>query len=603
MKAEIILEVSWEVCNKVGGIYTVIKSKADKIVENYRENYFLIGPYFARQAIGEFEEKLPKGRIKEIFEKLDKEGIKCHFGKWLVKGAPSVVLIDFTNINNDANTIKRKLWDDYRIDSLNAPYDYNEPVTWSYAVYRFIKEFSGLFNKNIVCQFHEWLAGSALLHLKRDNVDIATIFTTHATVLGRTMSGNNIDLYCRDGDKKCFLEKIDIDKEAHNYGVAAKHQIEKNSALNADVFTTVSEITGMEAGFILGRKPEVLLPNGLDIEKFPTFEEISIKHRLQRTRIREFLLYYFMPYYVFDLKESLFFFIAGRYEFHDKGIDVLIKALGGLNDALKKEKSKKTVVAFIWVPANIRGIKSELLESKTFYDDIKEYLEEAEDDIEESILYSFVSRKRVKEEELFDQDFLLEMKGRVLKLKRKGNPSISTHDLYDNNDIILKTLLEAGLDNKEDDRVKVVYYPVYLSGADGLLNLTFYEAMQGSHLGIFPSFYEPWGYTPLEAGALGVSSVTTDLAGFGRYIEKESSGKKDPGIFVLKRMGRKEEQVVKDLKDFMHYYVNLSKRGRIENKMAARRLAEMADWKLLIKNYIGAFNEAFKKRDSQGKGK
>ena len=594
-EAEVILEASWEVCNKVGGIYTVIQSKADKITENYKDNYLLIGPYFAKQAIGQFEEKLPKDKVRDIFTKLKKEGIICHFGEWLIKGTPNVILIDYTNIMNNVNTIKRKLWDDYRIDSLNAPHDYNEPIVWSYAVYLFVKEFTGLFNKNIVCQFHEWLAGSALLHLKKDSVDVATIFTTHATVLGRTLSGNNIDLYCKDGDKKCFLENIDPDKEAYNYNVAAKHQIEKASAQQADIFTTVSEITGMEANFVLGRKPEFLLPNGLDIEKFPTFEEVSIKHRLQRSRIREFLLYYFMPYYVFDLKETIFYFIAGRYEFHDKGIDVLIKALGKLNDLLKKEKSKKTIVAFIWLPANIRGIKPELLENKTLYSDIKEYLEEAEEEVEESILYSFVSRKKIKEEELFDHDFLLEMKGRVLRFKRRGNPLISTHDLYDENDLILKSLIEVGLDNGGDDKVKVVYYPTYLSGADGLLNLTFYEAMQGSHLGIFPSFYEPWGYTPLEAGALGVSSVTTDLAGFGRYIEKETSGKKNPGIFVLKRFGRSETEVVKDLTDFLYYYANLSKYGRIENKMAARGLASLADWKLLINNYIKTFNEALKR--------
>lgn len=602
-EAEIILEVSWEVCNKVGGIYTVIKSKAGLIVNEYGENYFLIGPYFSKQAAGQFEERLPKNELKAVFDKLKNEGVICHFGKWLIDGMPNAVLIDHTSIMDKTNMVKGRLWEDYKIDSLNAPYDYNEPIVWSYAVSRFIKEFSNAINKKTVCQFHEWLAGSALLHLKKDNANVATIFTTHATVLGRTLSGNDIDLYCYDGDKKCFLEKIDMDKAAYDYGVASKHQVEKASALQADIFTTVSGITGVEAEFVLGRKPEVLLPNGLDIEKFPTFEEISIKHAMQRSRIREFLLYYFMPYYVFDLKETLLYFIAGRYEFHDKGVDVFIKALGRLNEILKKEKSSKTIIAFIWVPANIRSIKPELLENRTRYYDIKEYLQEVEGDIKDSMLSSFVSGKGIKEDVLFEKEFLMEMKSRVLRFKRKGNPPISTHDIYDENDIILKSLIESGLDNGEDDRVKIVYYPTYLSGADGLLNLTYYEAMQGSHLGIFPSFYEPWGYTPLEAGALGVSSVTTDLAGFGKYIEKESAGKKNPGIFVLKRMGKTEEEAVKGLTEFMHYYAELSKYGRIDNKMAARGLASMADWKLLINNYFRAFNMALKRRkEADGNG-
>lgn len=594
-KADLLLEASWEVCNKVGGINTVLKSKAAKIVSYYGENYYLIGPYFAKQTVGEFEETLPKGNLKEVADFLKKEGVICHFGKWLIDGTPECILIDFTNSYTKLNEVKKNMWDWYKIDSLNVSHDYDEPVAWSYAVFLLIQKIAEIFkDKKIVAQFHEWLTGAALLHLTRNKINIGTVFTTHATVLGRTLSSNNIELYSFDGKTKCALELMDIEKEAYNYGVAAKHQIEKNSAVNADVFTTVSEITGMEAKFILGRKPDVLLPNGLDIEKFPTFEEISIKHRLQRDSIREFILYYFFPYYVFELKETLFYFIAGRYEFHDKGVDIFIKSLGNLNERMKKEKSKKTIVAFIWVPANIRGIKPELLESRTFFKDIKDNIEDNINEIQKLLMFSLVSQFKITENSLFEPEFILEMKKKVLKLKKSGTPPVSTHDILDDNDVILRGLREAKLENKAEDNVKIVFYPIYLSGADSLLDLSYYEAMQGSHLGVFPSFYEPWGYTPLEAGALGVSSVTTDLAGFGRYIAKKTEGKKNPGVFVLKRMGRSEGEVVSDLADILYYFATLKKQMRIENKMAARRLAEMADWSILIKNYIKAHEKALK---------
>ena len=255
-------------------------------------------------------------------------------------------------------------------------------------------------------------------------------------------------------------------------------------------------------------------------------------------------------------------------------------------------KSKKTAIAFIWVPANFRNIRPELLENKTLYQDIKDALEEVHDDVDKNIIYSFVSDKKITKEGLFDEDFLTEMKIRIGRLVKKGNPPLLTHDLYDENDTILKAIISANLKNEEQDHVKIIYYPIYLSGADGLLNLNYYEAMQGSHLGIFPSYYEPWGYTPLEAGALGVSSVTTDLAGFGRYYCAECIQSDTPGIFVLKRLNRSDEDVINQLVNFMFNFANQSKEDRIANKLQARKVASMADWKIFIDNYIEAHNLA-----------
>ncbi len=588
-KADIVFEVSWEVCNKVGGIYTVVKSKAAKMIEVYGDNYFMIGPYFASQALAQFQEELPHEFCKAPFEELKNIGLICHFGKWLVEGSPFVILIDFINYEHKTNDIKRELWEWYKVDSLRATEDYDGPVVWAYAAGMLIEKLAKCFgDKKIVAHFHEWLAGVGLLHLKKKNVKIATVFTTHATVLGRTMANSNVDLYN-------LWDKINPAHEAYRYVIEAKHFVEKNSATFSDVFATVSEITGMEASYLLNKKPDILLPNGLDMGKFPSFEEIVIKHRIQRDRIREFMLYYFFPYYTFDLDDTLIYFIAGRYEFHDKGIDIFIKALEKLNEKLKQSKVKKTIIAFIWVPANFRNIRPELLENKTLYQDIKDALEEVIDDVEKSVIYSFVSNKKINKEGLFDEEFLKEIKIRVTRFVKKNKPPLLTHDLYTDNDLILKSIISANFHNDEQDLVKIVYYPIYLSGADGLLNLNYYEAMQGSHLGIFPSYYEPWGYTPLEAGALGVSSVTTDLAGFGRYFCSECVQIENPGIFVLKRLNKKDEDVVNQLVDVMFKFANLSKEDRIANKLQARKIASMADWKIFINNYIEAHNLAIEK--------
>ncbi|MBW2974589.1 hypothetical protein KY366_02630 [Candidatus Woesearchaeota archaeon] len=586
-KADFLFEASWEVCNKVGGINTLLKSKAARIVENYtNENYCMIGPYFHNMA-SEFEEMVPKPRIRKAFDELKKDGVHCHYGRWLIKGEPFTILIDFPRNHETINWLKKEMWEHYKIDALRAAYDYDEPMLWGYYAGRLIELLIDP-NKKTVAHFHEWLSGSALLYLKRNNVKAATVFTTNATILGRTLASNNVDFYS-------IWEKIDRRAEMYKHWIEAKHLMEEAAAKNADVFTTVSEITGMESEHFLGRKPDILLLNGLDMEKFHTFEGASIEHRKKREKIKEFLLYYFFPYYSFNLDDILFYFIVGRYEFKDKGIDVFISALGKLNERMKKEKEKKTIVAFVWIPANVRGIKPEIIENRTFFKDIKDLMDDEINEIKQRLTSLIVSRSRIRDESLFDEDRLMELKKKVARLKRKGNVPMATHELYEDNDPTLQRMREAGLNNLKDDPVKVIFYPVYLSGADGLLDLSYYEAMAGCHLGVFPSFYEPWGYTPLEAGALDVPSITTDLAGFGRYIEKLPRSKETEGIFVLKRFGKKDNEVIGQLTNVMYDFSMLSRQDRIANKMEARRLASTADWKFFITNYIKAHNLAVKK--------
>lgn len=585
----LLFEVSWEVCNKVGGINTVLESKAAEIVSVYKKNYILIGPYFIDKAKGHFQEELPEAELRPVFNSLEKGGIKCHIGKWLIQGEPRVILIDFINFWPQINFIKREMWDNFKIDSLGAARDYDEPVLWSYAAGILIERLAGLQkNKKAIAHFHEWLSGAGLLYLVSRHSNVKTVFTTHATVLGRTLAGNNVAIYS-------MLDKIDVNKEIYKYNIAAKHLMEKTSADHATVFSTVSEITNLEAKYLLGKSADIILPNGLDIEKFPTFEEISLKHRIQRNRIKEFLQYFFFPYYTFDLEETLIYFVASRYEFKNKGIDIAIKALGLLNQKLKEENSKKNIVVFFWIPAGIRGVKFELLENKIAYEDIKDSYKEIADVTKEKLLTALVSQKEVSQQYLFGKEFLDEIKKKILIFKRQSQPMACTHDLIDHNDIILNKFREAGLRNSAEDKVKVIFYPVYLSGSDSLLNLNYYESITGSHLGIFPSYYEPWGYTPLETAALGVASITTDLTGFGRFISQSVEGKKHSGIFLLKYFQKNEPEVVGELASLMYKFTKFSTRERIQNKIIAREIAAKADWDELIKNYLDAYKLALSK--------
>ncbi|MDP2749316.1 MAG: hypothetical protein Q8O89_00610, partial [Nanoarchaeota archaeon] len=454
-KADFVFEVSWEVCNKVGGIFTVVKSKAARMKEHYGENYFLVGPYFVNKAAGQFEEGLCPEYAKPAIDALRKEGIECHYGKWIIEGEPNVILIDFTNFAGRKNDIKTEFWKNFGIDSLTTQYfDYDEPIVWSYAVGRVIHEFSKLKNAKIVAHFHEWLAAGGLLYLKQNNVKVATVFTTHATILGRTIASSGRDLYA-------VMQNIDPDKEAFSFGIQAKYLTEKAAANKVDVFTTVSEITGLEATYLLKKSPDVILPNGLDMSKFPTMEEASIKHKLFKRKIYEFMQYYFFPYYSFDLEETLFYFICGRYEFRDKGIDIFIKALSKLNEVMKKQKSKKTVVAFFWIPGNIKGIKASLLENKTLFQDIRDSVTDDLDDLKTNIINDFVSKIDIKKETLLPQETLSELRVKINKFSKKGNPPLSTHDLYnEDDDDIIKAFKHHGLDNSKDSPVKVVFYSI-----------------------------------------------------------------------------------------------------------------------------------------------
>ena len=574
-KPDYLFEISYEAVNKVGGIYTVLQSKAEKMSNYYKDNYCLIGPFNPQQAATEFRIRRPSQRTQRVFNSLADEGVNCHYGKWLVKGKPRSILIDFSKLMPEANNVKKWLWDDYKVDSWGSGHDFDEPVVWSWAAGRVLEALHNEYKSRMVAHFHEWLSGTGLLYLKSKNLGVGTVFTTHATVLGRTLAGYGMDVKNVDNPDRLASEK----------GVQAKHLLEKATANNADVFTTVSEITSVEAEKVLGRKPDLLLPNGLDMNEFPSVEEFSIKHLEYKKAIKDFLVPYFFPYYPVNLKDSLIFFMAGRNEFHAKGIDLFIQALGLLNKKMKKRKVKKDIFVFIWVPDRITGVPVSLLQSITLYQEIKNDVKEEVSRIGDRILNDMARMRLPKSKGLLDDDFLYEAKKDIQSFKKKGEAPLSAFVVPEGNNII-RALKENGLENSSTDKVRVIFYPIYLNPADGLLNLSYYDAIMGCHLGVFPSMYEPWGYTPLETSACGVPSVTTDLTGFGKFISAHSDD--DEGIFVLKREGKDYEKSVKELADLLYQFTILPKKKRIDNKLKAKQLASMADWKKLIKNYFRA---------------
>jgi glycogen synthase len=584
-----LFEISWEVCNKVGGIYTVVRSKAGLMKASFKDRYFLIGPYFADRRSVEFEELPPPETLKGIFEKLRNEGIICHYGKWLIRASPVVILVDSTSYANHKDQIKTWFWERFGIDSLGTAFnDYDEPMVWGAAVARFIGEYEAIYGgQGIIAHCHEWLAGGAALALKAGNSNVKVVFTTHATMLGRTIAGIDPGFY-----KK--LDSIDPLKEAYRLGVHTKHLTERATAIHSDVFTTVSDITGMEAERFFGRTPDLILPNGLDLSAFPTFEEISIKHKLFKRRIKQFIKYALFPHYPVDLDNALIFFTAARYEFHGKGLDVYIDALRKLDKLL--QKSPITVVNFFFVPTgSARGVHPDILENKTNLEDIKETIMEELPEIEERLLSRLVEGRPITKQTIISPDVLRSIKKKLNRFRKPGLPRVCSH-IMDNEDSdqMLMQFKANNLVNSIENRVKVFLYPIYLTGADGVLDLNYYECINGSQVGVFPSFYEPWGYTPVEAAALGDITITTDLSGFGKYFLNNYPLEVNKGIYVIERFGLSDEEFSTKLAKLMHKLATMSKHERIDSKIHAKRLSAEFDWSNLIRFYLKAYELALK---------
>ncbi|MDD9954217.1 MAG: glycogen/starch synthase [Candidatus Woesearchaeota archaeon] len=573
-RADTLFEISWEACNKVGGIYTVIQTKLHEMQRLY-PGYVLIGPDLGSR---EFEERKPPKKWKEVFNALAAEGIRCKYGVWLIPGEPTVVLIRSSMKDKDQH--KAWLWKEFQIDSMHASYEFEEPLCFAVAAGKLIEQYAAKSKKRTVAHCHEWMTGFAALHLKHVP-NVATVFTTHATMLGRTIAGNGHELYD-------IIDTINPEEWAYKFNVQDKHLAEKACAHHADTFTTVSEITGLEAEKLLGKKPDVLVYNGFNTERFPTFEETSLRHIKSKDMLKEFLAYMFFPYYTFDLDNTLMFFTSGRYEFRNKGIDILIDAIGTLNEELKG-KNVPTVVMFFCVIMGKGGVRHDVLENKNYYQHVRSTVDWHKKHLLQHLTLGLVSGKR---DGTLVNDVLEKINENVSHFSREGLPPVATHDIPNaEDDPMLQSFHAHGLQNAQDDPVKVIIYPGYFDGSDGVLNLDYYDATVGMNLGIFPSAYEPWGYTPLESAVLGIPTITTDLAGFGRYV----TCKEREGVTVLQREGTSREEVVTALKEELKAFILADRNERVKKGFMAKSLADTCNWKTFITRYVEAHNLALER--------
>jgi glycogen(starch) synthase len=551
--ADNFIEVSFEAANKVGGIYQVLKSKSAKMQDFYGENYTTIGFYDEESARSDFAKR--ENPHKEIFEELEHEGIKCHYGVWNIQSSPTCILVDASEMEKSADEIKQEMWKEHGIDSMNAGNDFDEPVKWSYAVGKLVKKLVAKQEGETVVQLHEWLSSPAMF-----NFDAPTVFTTHATVLGRALSNSDFDLLGA-------VEEGHIDDSlAEDYCVGAKHQLEKAAAENSDAFTTVSKTTGREATAVLDTEPDKILPNGFNVEAYPSLEELSYNHTKKKKELKEFLSAYFEPYYDINLEDDpRTMFISGRYEYHNKGVDVLIDALSQLN-----EQEGDDFFVFIFVPSDTKGPKPEVLDNMSLYDELEDHVDDLMPDIRSRILSSVAACENPIEQ--------------IQPLLESNTLESLRRNFHEKQ--------EAGLTNGKDDRVKVIFYPTYLSVGDKLLSMSYNDAIVASSAGIFPSYYEPWGYTPVETAANGALSITTDLAGFGQFLEENTDEEERKGIRVLSRRNQSDDEVADELAGMIDDIIGYSKTEITERKHNARKLAQMTSWDKLGENYREAHSKA-----------
>ena len=548
LKPDYIFESSWEVCNKVGGIYTVLSTRAKTLQEMMKDRIIFIGPDFWKE-----KESPYFCEDAELFadwrEKADAEGLSVRVGRWNVPGKPVAILVDFQPYFEKKNDIYGWLWENYQVDSLHAYGDYDEASMFSYAAALVVESYYLYYIKNkkkhIIYHANEWMCGLGALYINNKLPQIGTVFTTHATSIGRSIAGNMKPLYD-------YLFAYNGDQMADELNMQSKHSIEKQTALHVDCFTTVSDITANECKELLDKPVDLVLPNGFDNSFVPQPAAVFTR---KRKAARKRLLSVANALLGENLDDdTLIISTSGRYEFRNKGIDVFVEAM---NRLLRDKELKKKVVAFIEVPGWVGEPRKDLQE-------------------------------RLKET-LDNQNTPLDV------------PQI-THWLHNmSHDNVLGMMKYYDMHNRKDECVKVIFLPCYLDGKDGIVNMTYYDIVLGNDLCIYPSYYEPWGYTPLEAIAFKVPCITTDLAGFGLWANSVfgHNGEIEDGVKVIHRTDYNYSEVADAIKDTVAEFSAMSKKQVDACRKAAEDLSKKALWSEFIKYYEEAYDIALRKAQTR----
>lgn len=535
-----IFESSWEVCNKVGGIYTVLSTRAKTLQEALHDKIIFIGPDLAEANNLYFNED--KTLFADWRKKAESDALSVRVGRWNVPGTPIAVLVDFSRYYKDKNEIYTWLWEHYQVDSLHAYGDYDEASMFSYGAAKVVESFYGFYlddTKHVVYHGNEWMTGLGLLYVNNKLPQVATLFTTHATSIGRSIAGNNKPLYD-------YLFAYNGDQMAWELNMQSKHSIEKQTAKYVDCFTTVSEITANECKELLDKPVDFVLPNGFENDFVPKGAQFTRKRNIARKRM--FDVANAILGVEFDDKETLIVSTSGRYEFRNKGVDVYIEAM---NRLLRDNRLKKKVLAFIDVPGWVGEPRQDLID-------------------------------RLKSGQKFDTPLHVPM---------------ITHWLHNmSHDNVLDMLKYLDMQNRKDDNVKLIFLPSYLNGDDGIFNMKYYDLVLGNDLCIYPSYYEPWGYTPLEAIAFKVPCITSDLAGFGLWVNSElgHSGEITDGVKVIHRTDYNYSEVADRIKDTVAEFSILSSAEVKKSRENAEKLSRKALWSNFIKYYYEAYDFALK---------
>lgn len=521
----------------------MLSTRAKTLQERLGDNLIFIGPDCWQGKVCPFFIE-----DKQLFaswqEKALRDGLHVKVGRWDVPGNPVAILVDFTPFYKEKDKIYASLWEDFKVDSLHAYGDYDEASMFSYAAALVVKSFY-YYNidprKKVVYHGNEWMTGLGLLYIKKYVPKIATIFTTHATSIGRSIAGNNKPLYD-------YFEGYNGNQMAVELNMQSKHSIERETAANVDCFTTVSEITARECKQLLDKPVDVVLPNGFENNFVPQ----GVLFTKKRKEARKRLLGIANALCGTNLgDDTLIVSTSGRYEFRNKGIDVYIDAINRLRH---DKRLKKNVVVFIDVPAWVSGPRIDLQE-------------------------------RLVCEANYDMSLVV--------------PQL-THWLNNmDQDNALGMMRRFGMDNAKDDKVRIIFIPCYLIGDDGIVNLPYYDVLLGNDICVFPSYYEPWGYTPLESIAFKVPCVTTDLAGFGLWVNSELGryGELIDGVKVVHRTDSNYDDVVDAIKEAILEYSQLSDADVKKARSNAGKLSKKALWSNFIKYYEHAYDVAL--RNSQ----
>ena len=590
----LLVEVAWEVANQVGGIYTVIRSKVPSMAQHWGDRYCLIGPWVHPNVSAIFEPiEAPNDPFGRAVRKMREMGFEVHYGRWLTTGRPRTVLFNPYSVYDRLGEIKYLLWEHHGISTPGDDDLINKVVAFGWLVKVFMSRLSepDINTNPVIAHIHEWMAATAIPEIRRDNLPIATVFTTHATMLGRYLAMNDPNFYEH-------LPFYDWEKEARYFNIETIIRIERAAAHGAHVFSTVSEVTAQECIHLIGRKPEVIVPNGLNIERFSITHEVQNLHGRFKDAIHQFIMGHFFPSYYFDLDRTLYFFTSGRYEYRNKGYDLTLEALARLNWRMKEANIDQTVVMFFITSRPFHSINPTVLQSRATLDRMRQTVDSIQRQLGERFFFHALSNEDQQFPDLndfVDEYWKIRMRRVLQSWKHPGLPPIVTHNLVDDGeDEVLNFMRMSNLLNHKDDKVKIVYHPDFLSSVSPLLSLDYTDFVRGCHLGVFPSYYEPWGYTPLECMVSGVPAVTSDLAGFGDYLLQATADVEAHGMYVVNRRNRSFDEAANQLADQLFSFVQMSRPDRIAMRYKLQGAAEHFDWTNLTRYYEQAYNLVLK---------